>query len=111
MLSISDSVVATEAVLHYSIMTATVPCLKPFVIAFNTGWGQGIRRKGGYYAQSTGSAFQSSTSRGQIELVAEDEREIMPAAGSELVIHETREWTIETESIKMQPMSREGRFI
>lgn len=111
MLSISDSVVATETLLHYSIMTATVPCLKPFVIAFNTGWGQGARRKGGYYAQSNTSGLHSGISRGKVDSKAEDEREIMAPVESDMVIHETREWTVETESIGMQPMSKEGRFI
>jgi hypothetical protein len=43
--------------------------------------------------------------------VLEDEREIVPFADSEMAIHETRKWTVETESVKVQPMSKEGRFI
>ncbi|EAS36414.2 uncharacterized protein CIMG_01768 [Coccidioides immitis RS] len=34
----ADSSVFLEAALHYGLMAATIPCLKPFVKAFNTGW-------------------------------------------------------------------------
>lgn len=38
-------------------MAATIPCLKPFVIAFNTGWGQGlIAREGKSYCYVRRSA-------------------------------------------------------
>jgi hypothetical protein len=36
-------------------MAATIPCLKPFVIAFNTGWGQGLSNQSSnnyYYKRS-----------------------------------------------------------
>lgn len=34
----ADSSVCLEVALHYGLMAATIPCLKPFVKAFNTGW-------------------------------------------------------------------------
>lgn len=40
-------------------MAATIPCLKPFVVAFNTGWGQGLISADGrsYYSKkSTGNS-------------------------------------------------------
>ena len=30
---------ATQVELHYSLMAATIPCMKPFIISFNTSWG------------------------------------------------------------------------
>lgn len=55
-LAITDTLVCTEILLHYSVMAATIPCLKPFVIAFNTGWGQGN--------QSSGNSYQRQISQG-----------------------------------------------
>ncbi|KAI1931459.1 hypothetical protein LOZ58_005782 [Ophidiomyces ophidiicola] len=34
----ADSSVCLEVALHYGLIAATIPCLKPFVKAFNTGW-------------------------------------------------------------------------
>ena len=31
--------IATQCALHYSLMAATIPCMKPFIISFNTSWG------------------------------------------------------------------------
>jgi hypothetical protein len=36
-LSLAPTLIAIEVLLHFSIMLATVPCLKPFIITFNTG--------------------------------------------------------------------------
>ncbi|KAH8701088.1 hypothetical protein BGW36DRAFT_425884 [Talaromyces proteolyticus] len=51
----ADLVILSQFLLHYSIMAATIPCVKPFVIAFNTGWGQGLSSGGSnhyYYKRS-----------------------------------------------------------
>ncbi|OXV07771.1 hypothetical protein Egran_04465 [Elaphomyces granulatus] len=40
-----DANICTQVLLHYSLMAATIPCLKPFVISFNTGWGHGTANK------------------------------------------------------------------
>lgn len=51
---VSNAVIATEVLLHCSLMAATIPCIKPFLASFDTGWGQGtIKRDGSYFAQST----------------------------------------------------------
>ncbi|PLB46507.1 hypothetical protein P170DRAFT_427822 [Aspergillus steynii IBT 23096] len=106
-LRLSDALVATEVLLHFSIMAATMPCLKPFVVAFNTGWGQGIKKKnaaGSYYYDShnTTSHAQSKQPR--------DEDELNPTVtgasegsdnSQQLIIRETREWTLRTEYIEM----------
>jgi hypothetical protein len=41
--------ICTEVLMHYSLIAATIPCLKPFVISFNTGWGQGNQGQGSSY--------------------------------------------------------------
>ncbi|TQB70899.1 hypothetical protein MPDQ_007993 [Monascus purpureus] len=52
-----NTAITTQVLLHYSLMAATIPCLKPFVIAFNTGWGQGlIAREGKSYCYVRRSA-------------------------------------------------------
>ncbi|KAJ1715736.1 hypothetical protein NYO67_2051 [Aspergillus flavus] len=51
---VSNAVIATEVLLHCGLMAATIPCIKPFLASFDTGWGQGtIKRDGSYFAQST----------------------------------------------------------
>ncbi|KAE8381704.1 hypothetical protein BDV26DRAFT_63776 [Aspergillus bertholletiae] len=53
---VSSAVIATEVLLHCSLMAATVPCIKPFIASFDTGWGQGtIRRGNSYFAMSIDS--------------------------------------------------------
>ncbi|THC87107.1 hypothetical protein EYZ11_013448 [Aspergillus tanneri] len=108
-LDLSDSLVVTEVLLHCSIMAATVPCLKPFVIAFNTGWGQGIRRNGDpYYGASTSASQPQSHSRRDKTLNPMVSREPVPreSEGSDnsqrMIIQETREWTLQTEYIEME---------
>jgi hypothetical protein len=41
--------ISTQVLMNYSLIAATIPCLKPFVISFNTGWGQGNHGKGSSY--------------------------------------------------------------
>lgn len=31
--------ICSQVEMHYSLMATTVPCLKPFIIRFNTAWG------------------------------------------------------------------------
>ena len=49
--------ICTQVLLHYSLMAATIPCLKPFVISFNTGWGHGTANK----SQSSNLQLQSGS--------------------------------------------------
>lgn len=57
-----NAILCSEALLHYSLMAATIPCLKPFVVAFNTGWGQGSHGKGSKYVHySSGCSSNSKT--------------------------------------------------
>jgi hypothetical protein len=90
-------------------MAATIPCLKPFVMAFNTGWGQGTKRHaGGYYDQS-GTSGSHSTTRAPHWSGDEEERPM--AAGcvdvdDSLQIRETREWTVCSESIELEPVRK-----
>ncbi|PYI01647.1 hypothetical protein BO78DRAFT_245724 [Aspergillus sclerotiicarbonarius CBS 121057] len=118
LLGISDVVVATEVLLHSSLMAATVPCLKPFVMAFNTGWGQGGQKEGSYLRSGT-SGGTPSQPRSHIRS-ADDEIAMLapkdigdrqdPGEGpSGLVIHETREWTLRTEYIEMRPLKDSGK--
>lgn len=113
LLGISNVVVATEVLLHSSLMAATVPCLKPFVIAFNTGWGQGGQKDGSYLRSETseGPPFKARSR----PYPADDEITMIPTGGARkceenleasggLVIHQTREWSLRTEYIEMQPL-------
>ena len=39
----------TQIEMHYSLMAATIPCMKPFIKAFNTGYlGHTVSQMGGY---------------------------------------------------------------
>lgn len=107
--SISNAVIATEVLLHCSIMAATIPCLKPFVMAFNTGWGQGTKRNGGSYYSRSGASGSHSASGAQQRSQEEDEVNMIPAVepgsnGNSWGIRRTREWTVQTELIQMQPV-------
>lgn len=64
-LHLSDAIVATAALLHCSIMMSTVPCLKPFVISFNTGWGQGVTNSNGENPYYTSTGKSTSAIRSQ----------------------------------------------
>ncbi|KAK1149685.1 hypothetical protein N8T08_005238 [Aspergillus melleus] len=105
-LRLSKALIATEVLLHFSIMAATMPCLKPFVVAFNTGWGQGIKRNGAsYYVDSTNTASHAQSKQRR------DDDELNPTVtgasegsdnSQQLIIRETREWTLQTEYIEME---------
>lgn len=42
--------ICTQVAMNYSLMAATVPCLKPFIISFNTSWGTTTIRADSAYA-------------------------------------------------------------
>lgn len=106
-LHLSDALIATAVLLHYSIMVSTVPCLKPFVIAFNTGWGQGITNSNGEHPYFTPTSKSASTTQSRAYTMnqrEEDETDLAAARLSQesqnsqqLIIHQTREWTVEEE--------------
>ena len=73
--------IATQVELHYSLMAATVPCMKPFVISFNTSWGTHVPR-GTSYALSNmsnghhggGGGGSNSRSRNRSKLLGSKQR-------------------------------------
>ncbi|KAL6228766.1 hypothetical protein BDW75DRAFT_235668 [Aspergillus navahoensis] len=93
--SLSDTLIATEVLLHCSIMLATVPCLKPFIIAFNTGWGQGVTATHGtsYYRQTESSPSQAHPDHPK----EQDELDVAMRTRS------LEKWTLR-EEIEMRPM-------
>lgn len=105
--SLSDTLIATEVLLHCSIMLATVPCLKPFIIAFNTGWGQGVAATPGtsYYKQTESYASQAHPNHPkEDELnVAMRTRSLESHNSRQLIIHRTQEWSLR-EEFEMRPM-------
>lgn len=121
-----NSSIATEALLHYSLMAATIPCLKPFVVAFNTGWGQGNRKASNYAfrdSAQTSKRFSRSARRESFlprrsirnsydrtaETVhdtsgyrTEAERGAVESEESQgMVIRETRSWVVEHETYEL----------
>ncbi|KAJ5729948.1 uncharacterized protein N7483_004456 [Penicillium malachiteum] len=101
-LTLSNAVIATAVLLHTRIMIATVPCLRPFVISFNTGWGQGVNgSSGNSYFTPTGQS--SNQSRAYASRAEEDEVDltIRPSEEShhsqQLIIRHTQEWKLEEE--------------
>lgn len=56
--------ICTQVLMNYSLMAATFPCLKPFVISFNTGWGQGNQGIGSSYVLESFSRQKRDGSRG-----------------------------------------------
>lgn len=107
--SISNAVISTEVLLHCSIMAATIPCLKPFVMAFNTGWGQGTKRNGGSYYDRSGTSESNSASGAQQPSVEESGTITAVEYGNSRDpwgIRQTREWTVHSELIQMQPIRR-----
>ncbi|KAJ5416359.1 hypothetical protein N7491_011261 [Penicillium cf. griseofulvum] len=101
----SDAMIVTAALLHCSIMVSTIPCLKPFVIVFNTGWGQGVRNGNGQnpYFTPTGKGaslnqsyiYSTNREEDQVNLTSNTSRQSQGSHG--LIIHETREWRVEQE--------------
>lgn len=107
-LLLSNATIATAVLLHCSLMVATVPCLKPFVIAFNTGWGQGVTNSYGEnsYFTPTGKSGSTNHSRvyatntrdGDVDDAIEGERDSQESQHSrQLIIHQTQEWTLQEE--------------
>ncbi|EEP82282.1 predicted protein [Uncinocarpus reesii 1704] len=131
-----DSSICTEVLLHYSLMAATIPCLKPFVIAFNTGWGQGQGKGSSYvlrnsYGESTkrisrtvcgqnltADHFSDEPCAHATEATGEfvDNRtEIRPGTiesdGSQrMIIQETRSWMVEHESYELRECTSAGKY-
>ncbi|WEW54855.1 hypothetical protein PRK78_000281 [Emydomyces testavorans] len=129
-----DSSISTEVLLHYSLMAATIPCLKPFVIAFNTGWGQGQGKGSSYVLRDssagTGKRFSRSVQResvpptpfrvnpyahaaGATHATGDDEIEARPNTveseeSRRMVIRETRSWIVEHESYEMAQYASAG---
>ncbi|KAF7156357.1 hypothetical protein CNMCM6106_009624 [Aspergillus hiratsukae] len=106
--SLSDTLIATEVLLHGSIMLATVPCLKPFIIAFNTDWGQGVAATPGtlYYKQTESNASQAHPEHPKEEDevdVAMSTRSLESHNSRQLIIHRTQEWSL-MEEVEMRPM-------
>ncbi|RAL03359.1 uncharacterized protein BO80DRAFT_17455 [Aspergillus ibericus CBS 121593] len=117
LLGLSDVVVATEVLLHGSLMAATVPCLKPFVMAFNTGWGQGGQKEGSYLRSGTSGATpsqpqsQGRSADDEVAMLGSRDLRARDDAGegtSGWLIHETREWSLRTEYIEMRPLKGRG---
>ncbi|PYI27936.1 hypothetical protein BP00DRAFT_404037 [Aspergillus indologenus CBS 114.80] len=117
LLDISDAVILTQVLLHCSIMAATLPCLKPFVVAFNTGWGQGtVGQDGGSYyhqpstASATGERSHVASGKGRSETSRQKARDRVAVDSSshrdsqEWIIQETREWSLRYETIEMKPV-------
>ncbi|KAE8382354.1 hypothetical protein BDV26DRAFT_278141 [Aspergillus bertholletiae] len=113
-LHLSSALVVTTVLLHCSIMVATIPCLKPFIIAFNTGWGQGAAGSKGtaYHKQSATSASgtASQTRRPRSCWVEEEGLHLSASRESQesqhsrqLIIHQTQEWVVE-ETYEMKPI-------
>ncbi|RAH49715.1 uncharacterized protein BO95DRAFT_479029 [Aspergillus brunneoviolaceus CBS 621.78] len=117
LLDISDAVILTQVLLHCSIMAATLPCLKPFVVAFNTGWGQGTVGQDGssyYHQPSTASATversHAASGKGGSEASRQKNWDRTAVGDSshrdsqEWIIQETREWSLRYETIEMKPV-------
>ncbi|PKX96226.1 uncharacterized protein P174DRAFT_450504 [Aspergillus novofumigatus IBT 16806] len=107
-LSLAPALIATEALLHFSIMLATVPCLKPFIVAFNTGWGQGVAGAPGtsYYKKTETSASQAhlNTPNEENDLdVAMTTQSLESYNSQQLIIHQTQEWSLR-EELEMRPI-------
>ncbi|KAJ6014584.1 hypothetical protein N7540_009175 [Penicillium herquei] len=101
-LTLSNAVISTAVLLHSSIMIATVPCLKPFVISFNTGWGQGVNgSSGNSYFTPTGQssnqsrAYASRTEEDEVDLTVRQSEESHHS--QQLIIRHTQEWKLEEE--------------
>ncbi|KAL2216363.1 hypothetical protein M432DRAFT_102365 [Thermoascus aurantiacus ATCC 26904] len=135
MLNGVDASISTEVLLQYSLMAATIPCLKSFVIAFNTGWGLGTKENRNSYLRQSGSnntgKDSSKRSSNQVSsrmmsptfrtdfhqhhtfvtnaAVGERSDSIDSANSHEsqrMIIRETREWAVEHEDIEMRHYPR-----
>ncbi|KAJ6128304.1 hypothetical protein N7471_009521 [Penicillium samsonianum] len=110
-LHLSNSMVVTAILLHCSIMVSTVPCLKPFVISFNTGWGQGVTNSNGQNSYFTPTGKSASTNQSHVYSMNRGEGDEVDLTASRqsqdsqhsqrLIIHQTREWKVEEEEYEM----------
>ncbi|KAG2016898.1 hypothetical protein GB937_006101 [Aspergillus fischeri] len=99
-LSLAPTLIATEVLLHSSIMLATVPCLKPFIIAFNTGWGQGVAGTPG----TSPKQAHPDTPNKENELDGAMTTQSLESYNSQqLIIHRTQEWSVR-EELEMRPI-------
>ncbi|KAJ5706973.1 hypothetical protein N7488_006774 [Penicillium malachiteum] len=112
--TLSNVVISTAVLLHCSIMIATVPCLKPFVISFNTGWGQGVNSSNGnsYFTptgQSTNQsrAYASRTEEDEVDLTNRQSEESHHS--QQLIIRQTQEWKLE-EEYEMQSVKDQAQI-
>jgi hypothetical protein len=118
-LSTVNAALCTQVLLHYSLIAATIPCLKPFVISFNTGWGQGSQGKAsGYvYRSGHGGSKSNTLTSGSREFPGQhasnaahksrkDRKDAADSVSSHesqmMIIRETRAWTVEHESYEMK---------
>jgi hypothetical protein len=131
-----DANICTQILLHYSLMAATIPCLKPFVISFNTGWGLGMASKSQssnpqLYSENSGSPPAPAPAPAPVQEVVMSPppfRQDLPEPqacvtnvevgdhrhdgadsihsheSQRMIIHETRAWMVEHESIEMKSL-------
>lgn len=59
------TVICTQILMHYSLIASTIPCLKPFVISFNTGSQQGSTDHKMFSVGGCASSTQSTMTRSQ----------------------------------------------
>lgn len=103
----SDTMIVTAILLHCSIMVSTVPCLKPFIISFNTGWGQGITNSNGQNSYFTPTGKSASANQSHVYSMNREEgdeinlttfRQSQDTQHSQrLIIHQVQEWKVEEE--------------
>ncbi|KAJ5810035.1 uncharacterized protein N7503_002253 [Penicillium pulvis] len=107
-LLLSKATIATAVLIHCSLMVSTVPCLKPFVIAFNTGWGQGVTNSYGESSYFTPTGNSGSTNHSRVYTTnpgdADEDDAIEGGRDSQesqhsrqLIIHQTQEWIVQEE--------------
>lgn len=104
-LHLSNTMIATAVLLHYSIMVSTVPCLKPFIIAFDTGWGQGVTNSNGKHPYFTPTGKSASTTHSRAYTMSRGEENEADLAATrlsqesqnsqQLIIHQTQEFIVE----------------
>lgn len=103
----SDAIIVTAILLHCSIMVSTVPCLKPFFVSFNTGWGQGITNRNGQSSYFTPTGKSASANQSHVFSMNREEgdeinlttsRQSQDSQHSQrLIIHQVQEWKVEEE--------------
>lgn len=103
----SDAMIVTAILLHCSIMVSTVPCLKPFVISFNTGWGQGVTNGNSQNSYFTPTGKSASANQSHVYSMNREEGDQVDLTTSRqsqdsqhsqrLIIHQMQEWKVEEE--------------